>query len=92
METFQAPVQSPPRLMPVTEQSRIPELRLDPPADRAGRVVRLGRLTLGALRAIVLGVAVLGSVVAWLLIVPVVDLVTAAVVRLGRLLGIHRLR
>jgi hypothetical protein len=78
--------------MPGTEQHRIPARRLDFPSDRAGRVVRFGRLTLAAFRAIAVGLAVLGSVLAWLLIVPLVDLVTSSVAQLGRLLGIQRLR
>ena len=78
--------------MPGTEQRRILARQLDPPSDRAGRVVRFGHVTLAALKTIALGIAVLGSVLAWLLIVPLVDLVTAALGGLGRLLGIHRLR
>jgi hypothetical protein len=89
METLEAQVQSPPRLMPGTEQPRILARRLDLPSDRASRVVRFGHATLAALRSIALGLAVLGSVLAWLLIVPLVDLVSASVERLGRL---HRLR
>ena len=92
METLEASVQSPPRPMPGMEQHRILARPLDPPSDRAVRVVRFGRLTLAAFRAIAVGLAVLGSVLAWLLIVPLVDLVTSSVAQLGRLLGIHRLR
>jgi len=78
--------------MPGTEHPTILARRLDLPSDRAGRFVRLGLVTLAALRAVAVGVVVLGSVLAWLLIVPLVDLVSASVAQLGRLLGIHRLR
>jgi hypothetical protein len=64
---------------------KIPVLRLDPPSDRAGRIVRLGRLLLAALRWIALGLAVLGSVLVWLVLVPLVELVRESLVRLVRL-------
>jgi hypothetical protein len=89
VETAQAPIDAPGRLSPVTNAAqgrKIGLRRLDPPSDRAGRIVRLGRLTLAALRPVAFGLAVLGSVLVWLVIVPLFDL---AVAPLGRLLGVR---
>jgi hypothetical protein len=94
-ETAQAPIDAPGRLSPVTNAAqgrKIGLRRLDPPSDRAGRIVRLGRLTLAALRPVALGLAVLGSVLVWLVIVPLFDLAVAPLGRLGRLLGVRESR
>ena len=59
--------------------------RLEPPSVRAGRILTLGRRLLAALRTVVLGLAVLGSVLLWLVVVPLVELVRASLVGLVRL-------
>jgi hypothetical protein len=46
----------------------------------------LGRRVLAALRPVVLGLAVLVSVLLWLVVVPLFELVRASLVGLGRLL------
>jgi len=89
-EIAQAPIDAPGRLSPVTnaaQERKIGLRRLDPPSDRASRIVRLGRLTLVAIRPFALGLAVLGSVLAWLVIVPLFDLAGASLGRLSLLLG-----
>jgi hypothetical protein len=91
-ETAQAPIDAPGLLSPVTnatQERKIGLRRLDPPSDRAGRNVRFGRLTLAALRSVALGLAVLGSVLVWLVIVPVFDLAVASLGRLGPLPGVR---
>jgi hypothetical protein len=92
LETAQAPIDPAAPLSPVTnatEERKIGLRRLDLPSNRAGRIVRFGRLTLAALRSVALGLAVLGSVLAWLVIVPVFEFAVASVGRLGRLLGVR---
>lgn len=89
LETAQAPIDPHVPLSPVrnaAQERKIAVRRLDRPSDRASRIVRLGRLTLAALRSIALGLAGLGSVLAWLVIVPLFDF---AVASLGWLLGIR---
>ena len=91
-ETAQAHIDPPARFSSVTnaaQERKIGLRRLDPPSDRASRIVRLGRLTLAALRPVALGLAVVGSVLVWLVIVPVFDLAVASLGRLGRLLGVR---
>ena len=94
-EIAQAPIDAPGRLSPVTnaaQERKIGLRRLDPPSDRASRIVRLGRLTLVAISPVALGLAVLGSVLAWLVIVPLFDLAGASLGRLSRPLGGHSSR
>jgi hypothetical protein len=66
----------------------MPGRRLGAPSDRAGRIVRFGRLSVAALRWVVVGLAVLSSVLVWLVIVPLVELVRESLERLGRLIRV----
>jgi hypothetical protein len=66
--------------------------RLDRPSDHTGRLGRFGRLTVAVFKTIALGLAVLGSVLAWLVVVPLVDAVVASAGWARRSLQPRRLR
>jgi len=88
-ETAQMPV-DPPATLPMTTATQERKIHVrwsDPPPDRVSRVVRLSRLPLAALTWIVLGLVVVGSVLAWLVIVPLLDFAAESFGRTRRLLG-----
>jgi hypothetical protein len=90
VETARAHIESRPRLSAVTsaaQERKIGGRWLGPSPDHAGRIVRLRRLPLAAITWVVLGLVVLSSVLAWLVIVPVLDLVVESFGRARRLLG-----